>query len=199
MYIETRILPLTNVECFSFTEKANPSPQAIILVGLPGTGKSTFRKERLVPSLKYRHRSFAIYSTDDYLEEIAVRDGITYSEAFDKRFKEAKKYAQEALDIGISYGADLIFDQTNLSEAKRKTIIDKLPHTYARSCVYFEPQLSGQHEAMLDGRKNKVIPKKVIEDMRKQYVRPYAAEGYDALANYWDNAIIPATKPPEAA
>ena len=136
MYIESRVLVHSRVEVFSYSVKANPAPQAIILVGLPGSGKSTFRHRKLLPSLKFRGRNFAVYSTDDYLEEIAIEESQTYAWALDKRFNVAKKYAQEALDIGLSYGCDLIFDQTNLSEAKRKSIIDKLPHNYSRSCVY---------------------------------------------------------------
>lgn len=199
MYVQTRVLPFTQVECFSFTAKANTAPQAIVLVGLPGSGKSTYRNKVLIPSLKFRKRSFAIYSTDDYIEEIAAAENVPYSDIFDKRFKEAKKLAQESLDLGLAYGCDLIFDQTNLSEAKRKSILDKLPHTYARSCVYFEPTQPGQHEAMLAGRKSKVIPESVIKSMRDQYVRPYAGEGWDSLVNYWDNAPTPIQELKESA
>jgi predicted kinase len=193
MYVETRILPATNVECFSYKAIANPQPQAIILVGLPCSGKSTFRKNKLIPSLKYRARSFALYSTDDYLEEMAATSGVPYQEVFTKRFREAQRYAQDALDAGLSYGCDLIFDQTNLSVAKRKSILDKLPHTYSRAAVYFEPLLTGQHEAMLAARKDKAIPSKVIEEMKSQYVRPIPSEGFDTIANYWETTGLMAS------
>ena len=57
-----------------------------VLIGLPGSGKSTFRDKHIAanPTIE-----FVTCSTDDLIEEFAAKEGITYDQAFKKiNFKD---------------------------------------------------------------------------------------------------------------
>jgi uridine kinase len=68
--------------------KYNELPVVIMLMGLPGSGKTTFRKQLIE---RFPDMNFSSLSTDDFLDVRAEKLGITYDEAF-------LKYSGAALD-----------------------------------------------------------------------------------------------------
>jgi tRNA uridine 5-carbamoylmethylation protein Kti12 len=153
-------------------------PNLTVLVGLPGSGKSTYLKSVL------KEGDF-VYSTDDYIESVANSLGKTYNDVFQSQFKEANSFMNSALTEAISAGRDVFWDQTNMTSKKRISIIRKFPRLYKTHCVVFElpktPENWNELEKRLNFRVGKTIPQTVINSMYDSYDIPSVSEGFDSI------------------
>ena len=149
-----------------------------VLVGLPGSGKSTYLKSVL------KEDDF-VYSTDDYIESVANSLGKTYNDLFQSHFKEANSFMNSALVEAISKDYDVFWDQTNMTSKKRISIVRKFPRSYETHCVVFElpktPENWNELEKRLDSRIGKIIPPTVINSMYDSYDIPSLSEGFDTI------------------
>jgi predicted kinase len=93
------------------------------MVGLPGSGKSTWAKGH--PG------KFPIASTDAFIEEYAVEKKIPYGKAFKKYYKTAVKKMKAQVDGYIKNKTAFIWDQTNLQHSERDAIYDLLSPTHS--------------------------------------------------------------------
>lgn len=93
------------------------TPILFLFCGIPGSGKTTLRKELM------KRVVAAVVSTDDYLEKWAQESGLSYSECFTLRYPEASEQAENDVDQAVDHRMNLIWDQTNLSPKKRKRIV----------------------------------------------------------------------------
>ena len=154
-------------------------PTLTVLVGLPGSGKST--------SIPEDFDGF-IYSTDNYIEQCAKMNGWTYNEAFQEFIDPATKHMNEQLELAIRQRADVIWDQTNMSSKKRRGILSRFPKTYRKVCVCRVPPLDSQDwnelQQRLLSREGKIIPQHIVEAMVKSYVEPTIDEGFDEIQLY---------------
>ena len=155
----------------------------LVMVGLPGTGKSFCRDLFLKESSPF-HGAF-VYSPDDLIDQYAASIGKTYSDVFKDYVKIAHKTADENLADAITDGRDIIWDQTNLTEKKRKTILQKFDDSYEKVCACIMPPESDKDLAVLADRLNnrpgKIIPTYVMENMRKSFTAPSLSEGFDSV------------------
>ena len=152
-----------------------------VLVGLPGSGKSTF-----VNSVFGEHPSGVfIYSTDDYIEEYARNRSMTYNEAFKDTINYATQYNNIMLDRAIQNGERVVWDQTNMSSKKRRGILSRFPKSYRKVCWCIAPPRTPEEWAELDhrlaSREGKTIPHHIIEAMADSYVEPELDEGFDYI------------------
>lgn len=159
-------------------------PTCTVMVGLPALGKSTFIK-------KLKTEDVWIYSTDMYIDAVAEDNGITYSEAFASNIDAATKFNEQKLKTMINLGRDVIWDQTNLSVKKRKTIISKFSKTnYIFDCICIEPPEPGHFDDLktwkqrLNSRPGKVIPENILSNMYKSYTEPTLDEGFEKITFY---------------
>lgn len=159
-------------------------PKATILVGLPGTGKSTFIE-------KIKDNNTWIYSTDMYIDSVAEDNGITYDEAFETNIEAAKKFNDKKLETMIYLGKDIIFDQTNLGIKKRRKIINRMRQSgYNIECICFlHPEPSKIDDIKLwndrlKGREGKTIPQNIIANMIENFTLPTKDEGFDKVTYY---------------
>jgi len=157
-------------------------PLMFVLIGMPASGKSTWRAAYLGYRNGTTDRSLVILSTDDIVERIAAENGVTYDEAFDlvsmkDREREMKANFAEALERGD----DIIVDRTNLSVASRNKFISRgrqSKHNYQAIGVVFdvspeelERRRNARHEA-----EGKSIPQQHIDDMVSRYEAPRSDE-----------------------
>lgn len=153
-----------------------------VLVGLPGSGKST--RLKFVDDPEFGDTVF-VYSTDAYIEREARAVGKTYNEMFRDLIDPATKRQNELLDHALNIGVDVYWDQTNMSSKKRKGILSKFPKSYRKECWCIAPPRTADEWAELDrrlaSRPGKTIPHHIIEAMADSYVEPELDEGFDYI------------------
>lgn len=152
-------------------------PTLIMLVGLPGTGKSTWIEEQGFKE----DQDTVILSTDRFIEVTAEVMKVTYTEAFPKLIKLAEQDLADELEYAIEDNMNIVWDQTNLSVASRKKKLLKIPAHYRKVAKVFLP--TDEHEAWLNSpeRAGKVIPKNVLDSMRATFQMPTVDEGFDEV------------------
>lgn len=146
----------------------------IMLVGLPGSGKSTFAK-----TILHGRR----LTTDDFIESVAKDKGKTYNEVFLDYVKQAELFLQDTLDFSVVYPHfDIIWDQTNLTVKSRKGKLQKIPKNFKKSCIFFDTDfkkiLERNEERKLTGRN---LPDNVLLEMKDNLQVPTLEEGFDRV------------------
>lgn len=139
-----------------------------ILCGLPGSGKSTY--VTYLYSL-YDPKEVFYYSTDSLIDLWAEEKEKTYSEIFKDVIGKATSTMNELLEWAKENKKVVIWDQTNLSEKKRNAIVKHFPN--ANEIVYHVFQVTDEIlEQRLNNRPGKVIPRHVLESMKKSFEIP---------------------------
>jgi predicted kinase len=149
-------------------------PKVYMLVGVPGSGKSTWIKNQTWPD------NTVVVSSDRFIDDEAVRQGKTYSDIFDDYIKVATRLMDNQVLIAKANNCDIIWDQTNLTAKSRKAKLAKL-EGYEKIAVFFrtpEPEVLAWR---LENRPGKTIPWKVITDMSANIVEPTAEEGFKEI------------------
>ena len=133
-------------------------PELALLVGLPGSGKSSFYRLHLAAT-------HALVSKD------------LMGSARDKNVRQARQIA-EALSAGRSVAAD----NTSLTPADRAPLLALARLHHARASAYFfdAPARDCQaRNALREGRAR--VPEVAIWAMARRLVPPAFAEGFDAI------------------
>lgn len=159
-------------------------PTLIMMVGLPGTGKST-----LVRDLTAMDPDAFVYSTDNLIEEWAAVQGWTYDFAFSKYIDRATRQMNEWLDVAVQDGQNIIWDQTNLGVKKRRSVLGRFSaKTWEKECrCIVPPRGDSQTEDWhwrLENRAGKTIPAHIIRSMKETYLIPSLDEGFDRVYYY---------------
>lgn len=147
---------------------------AYILVGVPGSGKSTWvRNQDWVYTCSY-------ISTDEYVEAYARSVGKSYSEVFDEFMPKAIGLMIDELHLAIDAEKDIIWDQTSTTVKSRKKKLDMLSgyHTIA---VMFKTPDPLELVIRLKNRPGKNVPQNVINDMISGFEQPTIEEGFNEI------------------
>jgi predicted kinase len=132
-------------------------PECVILVGLPGAGKTTFYRERY-PS--YEHIS---------------KD--TFPNSANKQARQ-----EAALRRAFAAGRSVIVDNTNASPGERASVIAVAHEFDARIVGYYIEATTREAVARNERRTGRAkVPKVAIFTSAKRLVPPAAAEGFDEL------------------
>lgn len=138
----------------------------IMLVGLPGAGKTTYA-EKLVE----QNPDYVIHSSDKLREELygdaskQENNGKLFEELHRRMYKDLKE------------GKTVIYDATNLSKKRRVHFLSGL--SCERECVLFVKDIEECKNANL-GRERKVS-EEVIENMRRNFSPPHWHEGFGKI------------------
>ena len=131
------------------------------MIGLPGSGKSTFTKN---------HKECVIISTD------AIRAELFGSEECQENgsliFKIAFKRIREALE----QGCDIIFDATNVSRKARKCVFQFNAEHIA---VFVNTDV--EECKRRNSQRERKVPEFVIDKMASRLVAPTVEEGFEKV------------------
>ena len=145
-------------------------PKLYVLVGVPGSGKTTWIKNQDWAL------GLIIVSTDAFVEDYARQQGKTYSEVFDEYMPTAVKLMAEQVTRARDSGHTIIWDQTSTTKASRARKFNMLPDYYAIAVVFGTPSRI-ELRRRLDSRPGKEIPQVVIESMIAGFEMPTEEEG----------------------
>lgn len=146
-------------------------PKCYQLIGVPGSGKSTWVSSQDWAS------DCNIISTDYWVEEEAKRLGKTYSEIF-------TDYMPKAVDLMVAnvvsareMGNDIIWDQTSTTIKSRARKFNMLPNYYHIAVVFRTPEHTELIRRLMS-RPGKEIPDHVIASMISSWEEPTEEEGF---------------------
>lgn len=149
------------------------NPTLYILIGVPGSGKSTYAEELYQKS----ERGIALVSSD------CIRKSLYGNESCQDNPKKVFTLAHKIIVDQLEHGFDVIFDATNIYANNRKDLILKVCFEVTKPvrfiAVYFDTPISECIKRQ-DLRERKV-PTKVIEKMGRQIDKPTFQEGFDII------------------
>jgi predicted kinase len=164
-----------------------------MMVGLPGSGKSTLIKQTQAE----RKRPAVVLSSDQYILDRAAEQGTTYSEIFQDTMGAAIIDLKRKLKAAVEAGDDIILDQTNLTLKSRKEKLGRIPDTYTKYAVVVEPywrcntdeEKAAAWKVILDrvdarGKDLNHVPYHVMKNMHDSFVRPEISEGFDVITTF---------------
>ncbi len=112
------------------------APELFVLIGVPGSGKSTWTKSHIASSIK----DYVVVSSDATLERVASEKGLKYPDVYEDFIGLATKEAKEAFRNAIASRSNIIFDQTNVSKKKRRGILQQMPNDCIKVAVVFNTE-----------------------------------------------------------
>jgi len=145
-----------------------------MLVGVPGSGKSTWIKNQ-------KFEDVIIASSDDYIDTVAQKSGKTYNEIFSRAIGYAQKFCDAQVQTAINLDKTLIWDQTNTTAKGRKVKLGRIPSDWRKICVFFATPEPDELQRRLDSRVGKSIPKDVMSSMISNLEVPDLKEGWDEI------------------
>lgn len=152
-------------------------PTIYVLVGLPGSGKSTW-----VRSIN-KSGDYVLISSDDEIERHAKDRGLTYNDVFGGYIKTATSLMKQKFKDAIASHANIIWDQTNMTAKKRSGILQQVPKGYQKVAVVFQLD-ADELNSRLEKRANeegKSIPAHILRSMADSFEMPTTAEGFDEI------------------
>lgn len=136
---------------------ASARPECVILVGLPGAGKTTFARAR--------------YPSHEHISKDTLPSSGN---------KQARQDA--ALRAALTAGRSVIVDNTNVTPAERAAIITIARELDARIIGYYIEASTREAVARNEGRTGRAkVPKVAIFTCAKRLVPPSLEEGFDEL------------------
>lgn len=149
-------------------------PICVMLVGLPGSGKSTIAKEY---AITYNAN---IHSSDSIREELS--GNINNQDINDLVFQTLHNRIKEDLLNGKS----CIYDACNISYKRRMAFVQELNKI---PCMKFCVLVATPYEQCLinNTSRDRTIPEHVIERMYRQFDPPYWYEGWDDITVEYSN------------
>jgi len=149
-------------------------PTCYQLVGVPGSGKSTW-----IATQTWLN-DCVIVSTDAHVEKYAAAVGKTYSEVFDEYMPTAVKLMTQDVVNARERELDVIWDQTSTTVNSRKKKFKMLPDYYHIAVTFKTPSTS-ELKQRLANRIGKNIPWSAVSSMIDNYEIPSETEGFKEI------------------
>lgn len=155
-------------------------PQYLMLIGPPGSGKSTMIKSYVA---KNPEKNFVIISSDDIIETLGAAEGLGYNDAFRKYAKRAMSMMNQEFDQAIKSRRNIIHDQTNMTVKSRAQKLARIPAGYEKIAIIFNvsPKELASRNEKRKAETGKSIPDHVIDSMINSYQKPTEEEGFDRV------------------
>ena len=152
-------------------------PLLVMLVGLPGSGKST-AAGRLASVIRSRGRPCQIVGTDVYLEAEAVRRGLPYVSVFAEQFDIADAVMWRQAKAAIRSRISVVWDQTNLTVSARRRRLRLFPKDYLRIAAVMPTADDKAWQRNLARGPDRAVPESTFHCMQAGFCRPSREEGF---------------------
>jgi predicted kinase len=152
------------------------NPTLWMLVGVPGSGKSTWVTIH-IPDLTGHY----VASTDRLIEIYASMRQATYNDVFKDNIGYAEKAMLTHVKDAIMYNYNIIWDQTNLTIKSRAKKLALIPDYYKKIAVFFPTPETGELDRRLASRPGKTIPSYIVDNMIDSLMPPTISEGFDEV------------------
>lgn len=169
---------------FSYNDlnkRGNEMPTCYMLIGCPGSGKSTFIQKNLLDFPYNEECEFPVpfvTGTDAIIERIAEAVEETYHNIFKDVYKFAEKLFWKDIVAAAEDRQDIVLDRTNMTKAGRSKFFRALDGYRFEAIVFPVPK---DLDKRLASRIDKNIPKHVITGMINSFDMPSMEEGFDAI------------------
>lgn len=149
-------------------------PKCYQLIGVPGSGKSTWIKNQTWAL------GLPVVSTDNFVEAHAYKEGKTYNEVFKDYMPIAVRLMANQALICQANNLDLIWDQTSTTVNSRRKKFNTLPG-YEHIAVVFKTPEPDELKRRLASRPGKNIPDNVMRSMIDGFEMPTLDEGFTEI------------------
>lgn len=142
-------------------------PIAIVACGVPGSGKTTTLKQMVGEDLYFQH----VVSTDCYIDYYALTRGKTYNEVFQEAIADAQKHMINKMQQLIKQRRLILWDQTNITNKKRSSIVANLSETHQLLLMVFDvpPEIVRRQLQKREQEIGKGIPTHVQKSMQENF------------------------------
>ncbi|MEE1303002.1 MAG: AAA family ATPase [Bacteroidales bacterium] len=152
-------------------------PKLILLVGVPGSGKTTYAKAYINSNSNTIHLSSDLIRAELYGDESIQGNPAEVFSLMQKRAIEA-----------LNEGQDVIYDATNITRKDRSSIIGICPKFAKIEAHIIWAPIEVCIER--DTARERTVGKAVIDKMLKRFQAPYYDEGIDKIVivrpDFWD-------------
>jgi predicted kinase len=149
-----------------------------MFVGVPCSGKSSYLVKFMTPGTPQA----VVLSTDNIIEDIGHKYGITYDMCFRDLIQFAENQMFRNLAFHLQRPVDIIWDQTNLSPKVRAKKLALIPADFKKIAVNFAVP-SPDVLKIRNTRPGKTIPDQAMEAMIEKYIPATLDEGFDEIIN----------------
>lgn len=150
-------------------------PFLYILVGIPGSGKSTWIRNNL-------SNDYIIASSDNYIEQKSKEYGLSYSQGFEKFIKDADHFCREQIRYTIGQKKNIVIDRTNLKKSSRQWILELADNEYVKIAVVFSTDTSEiQNRLEKRNKSGKIISQELLQKFLSSFQMPSKDEGFDEI------------------
>lgn len=151
-------------------------PTCYMLIGLPGSGKSTISEGLLkdMPDL-------IIVSTDEYIEKYARERGKKYEEVYREVGEDAQKWMNVRIRQIINEKKNFAWDQTNVFKSARKkkiSMLEQNKYDVVAVALHLSEEELAKRVANRVAKGGKKISYKIIQDMKASYELPSYEERF---------------------
>lgn len=143
-------------------------PKLILLVGIPGAGKTTYAKNYIEKESNTVHLSSDLIRAELYGDESIQGNPADVFSLMQKRAVEA-----------LNDGKDIIYDATNITRKDRASIISVCPKFVKIECHIIWAPIGMCIER--DSMRDRTVGKEVIDRMLKKFQAPFYDEGIDEI------------------
>ena len=143
------------------------APTFFMMVGIPGSGKST-AAAKLAAKI-----GAVIVSSDAIRGELYGDEAVQGSHAYVFHIMEERTMA------ALAAGRSVIYDATNVTVERRRDFLAKLPRNVQKACILVNA--SKERALQNNLRRERHVPEWVIHQMADQLVPPTKDEGWDAI------------------
>lgn len=140
----------------------------IMLIGLPGSGKSTYATR-----YKSKYPNTAVVSSDEIREELFgdVNDQTHNGEVFTTMLNRTREFLKADIDV--------IYDATNINRKRRTNLLKELPDDTVKIAVIFAVAFELCREQ--NENRSRQVPYEVLERMYKSFQVPSHGEGFNKI------------------